>query len=235
MTNWSYKVVVVMNGIVRPTFLNLPEDKQVRIIEAALAEFADKGYQQASLNVIVAASGIAKGSLYQYFTDKSGIFLYVFDFAIAVVRRLLVQVKESTLQEDFFTRLEKSLLAGLSFIRQYPKIYGLYLKILFDQQVPQRQELLQRVRRYAADYFHSLLRQGLSRGELRPDLPVASAAFLLDAVLDRFLQAASLPAFDVSLGLEQADAQTLQLRIEEFMDLLRHGLGRLGPGPEENC
>lgn len=50
-----------MTQTVRPTFLNLPEDKQARIIEAALTEFADKGYQQASLNTIVAASGICQG------------------------------------------------------------------------------------------------------------------------------------------------------------------------------
>lgn len=221
-----------MAETVRPTFLNLPEDKQARIIEAALNEFADKGYQQASLNVIVAHSGIAKGSLYQYFTDKAGIFLYVFDFAIAVVRRLLVQVKDSTLEEDFFTRLERSLLAGLAFIRQHPKIYGIYLKILFDQQVPQRQELLQRVRQYAADYLHSLLRQGLARGELRPDLPVASTVFLLDALLDRFLQAASIPAFDVVLGLDQADAQVLHQRARELLEVLRRGLA--APPPPAN-
>ncbi len=221
-----------MAETVRPTFLNLPEDKQARIIEAALSEFADKGYQQASLNVIVAHSGIAKGSLYQYFTDKAGIFLYVFDFAIAVVRRLLVQVKDSTLEEDFFTRLERSLLAGLAFIRQHPKIYGIYLKILFDQQVPQRQELLQRVRQYAADYLHSLLRQGLARGELRPDLPVASTVFLLDALLDRFLQAASIPAFDVVLGLDQANAQVLHTRARELLEVLRRGLA--APPPPAN-
>ena len=113
-----------MTEIVRPTFLNLPEAKQARIIEAALAEFADKGYPQASLNVIVARSGIAKGSLYQYFTDKTGIFLYIFDFAISLVRRILVQVKESTREEDFFTRLEKSLLAGVAFISSIPRSTG---------------------------------------------------------------------------------------------------------------
>lgn len=213
-----------MTETVRLTFLNLPEDKQARIIEAALREFADKGYQQASLNVIVANSGIAKGSLYQYFTDKAGLFLYVFDFAIAVVRRLLVQVKDSTVEEDFFCRLEKSLLAGLDFIRQHPQIYRIYLKILFDQQVPQRQELLTRVRQYAADYLQSLLRQGLARGEIRGDVPLASAVFLLDALLDRFLQAAMVPAFDVVLGLEQAEPAVLAQRVEELLDLLRQGL-----------
>jgi TetR/AcrR family transcriptional regulator len=214
-----------MTEIVRATFLNLPEAKQARIIEAALAEFADKGYPQASLNVIVARSGIAKGSLYQYFTDKMGIFLYIFNFAISLVRRLLVQVKENTREQDFFARLEKSLLAGVTFIKQHPKIYGIYLKILFDQQAPQRQELLKAVRQFAADYLQSLLRQGLARGELRPDLPLATTTFFLDALLDRFLQAASVPAFDVVLGLDQATEDELGRRVRELMEILRHGLG----------
>jgi TetR/AcrR family transcriptional regulator len=213
-----------MAEIARPTFLNLPEAKQARIIEAALAEFADKGYPQASLNVIVARSGIAKGSLYQYFTDKTGIFLYIFDFAISLVRRLLVQVKESTLEEDFFTRLEKSLMAGVAFIKQHPKIYGIYLKILFDQQVPQRQELLQKVHQFAAEYLQSLLRRGLERGELRPDLPVATTTFLLEALLDRFLQAVSVPAFDVALGLDRATEEELGRRVRELTAIIRHGL-----------
>lgn len=215
--------------LVRPTFLNLPEAKQARIIEAALEEFADKGYPQASLNVIVARSGIAKGSLYQYFTDKTGIFLYIFDFAISLVRRLLVQVKESTQEEDFFTRLEKSLLAGVAFIRQHPKIYGIYLKILFDQQVPQRQELLQKVHHFAAEYLQSLLRRGLARGELRPDLPLGATTFLLEALLDRFLQAASVPALDVALGLDQAGETEIGLRVRDLVDLVRHGLAAAAP------
>ncbi len=213
-----------MTATVRPTFLNLPPEKRERVIDAALSEFADKGYEQASVNHMVAASGIAKGSLYQYFTDKQGIFLYIFDFAIAVVRRTLLQVKEDTREADFFTRLEQSLLAGVDFIQRHPRLYGIYLKILFDQHVPRRQELLQAVRRFAADYLDSLLRQGLARGELRADLPRATVIFLLDALLDRFLQAASVPAFDVTLGLDQAGPEELAARVRELVELLRRGL-----------
>ena len=56
------------------TFRQLPPDKQERVLDAALAEFADQGYHQASLNRMVAQAGIAKGSLYQYFPNKEGIF-----------------------------------------------------------------------------------------------------------------------------------------------------------------
>jgi|UniRef100_A0A7C3WHH3 AcrR family transcriptional regulator len=213
-----------MAETVRPTFLNLPEAKQEKIIAAALAEFADKGYEQASVNAMVSASGIAKGSLYQYFKDKKGVFLYIFDFAIAMVRRTLLRVKEETRADDFFTRLEKSLWAGVDFIRRHPRIYNLYLKILFDQRIPEREKLLKAVRRFAADYLSSLVRQGVARGEIRPDLPANTAVFLLDAVLDRFLQATCVPAFDVTLGLDQADEEEIRARVQELVGLLKSGL-----------
>jgi TetR/AcrR family transcriptional regulator len=210
-----------MAETVRSTFLNLPEAKQEKILDAALAEFADKGYEQASVNVMVSASGIAKGSLYQYFTDKKGIFLYIFDFAISRVRRTLVKVKEETAGDDFFTRLEKSLLTGVDFIRRHPRIYNVYLKILFDQRVPEREKLLKAVRQFAADYLGSLVRQGVTRGEIRADLPEPTVIFLLDALFDRFLQATCVPAFDVALGLDRAREAEIQARVQELVALLR--------------
>jgi len=209
----------------RTTFLNLPQEKQERVVTAALEEFADKGYQQASLNTMVAASGIAKGSIYQYFKDKQSLFLYIFEVAIGVVRRTLLKVKEDTREEDFFVRLEKSLLAGMDFIERHPRVYGIYLKILYDQQVPRRPELLRAVRRFAAEYLGSLVRQGLVQGELRADLSQESAIFVLDALLDRFLQAVALPAFDVTLGLDQAGPEERRARVKELVNVLKAGLG----------
>jgi AcrR family transcriptional regulator len=208
----------------RNTFLNLPAEKQERVLAAALGEFSDKGYAQASVNAMVSALGIAKGSIYQYFKDKRSLFLYIFEFAIGMVRRTLLTVKEETREEDFFLRLEKSLMAGVDFIHRHPRVYGLYLKILFDQHVPKRQELLRAVRRFAAEYLGSLVRQGQARGELRADLPAGAVIFLLDALLDRFLQATALPSFDVTLGLDQAGPEEMRRRVGELVNLLKAGL-----------
>lgn len=206
------------------TFRHLPPAKQERVLDAALAEFADQGYQGASLNRLVAQAGIAKGSLYQYFPNKEGVFYYVFRYALKLVRRTLTAVKEETLEQDFFTRLEQSLLAGVRFLREHPRIYSLYLKIQFDNNVPFREELLAAVRRHASEYFESLVRRARARGELRPGVPAPAALFLLDAVFDRFLQAAAIPALDANLGLNQAGEAAVRRRVRELMDLLKEGL-----------
>ena len=219
-----YDQMVMTSEPALATFRHLPRDKQERVLAAALAEFADRGYHAASLNRLVAQAGIAKGSLYQYFPNKEGIFRHIFQFALGLVRRTLTAVKEETLKENFFTRLEKSLLAGVRFSREHPRVFSLYLKIQFDKNVPCREEFLAAVRRHATEYFGSLVRRARSRGELRPGLPAAAALFLLDAVFDRFLQAAAVPALDVTLGLHQAPEELIRQRVRELMNLLREGL-----------
>lgn len=206
------------------TFRQLPPDKQERVLDAALAEFADQGYQAASLNRLVAQAGIAKGSLYQYFPNKEGIFRHIFQFALKQVRRTLTTVKEETLEENFFVRLEKSLLAGVRFLREHPRVFSLYIKIQFDKNMPFRDEFLAAVRRHAAEYFASLVRRAKSRGELRPGVPEPAVLFLLDALFDRFLQAAAVPALDVTLGLHQAPEEMIRKRIRELVGLLQEGL-----------
>ena len=54
----------------KETFLNLPEEKRNRILDAAIQEFAANPYDVASISNIVRKVGIAKGSFYQYFEDK---------------------------------------------------------------------------------------------------------------------------------------------------------------------
>ena len=47
-----------------------PEDKERKIIEAAIKIFAQKGYRQAKISDIARQAGIAHGSVYTYFKNK---------------------------------------------------------------------------------------------------------------------------------------------------------------------
>lgn len=53
-----------------------------RILVAATAHFAERGYDAASLNDIAAAVGIRKASLYTHFASKDELFLMVFEDAV---------------------------------------------------------------------------------------------------------------------------------------------------------
>ena len=51
-------------------FLLLSKEKQKKILDAAMYEFAESGFQKASTNRIVQAAGIGKGMLFYYFDSK---------------------------------------------------------------------------------------------------------------------------------------------------------------------
>ncbi len=209
----------------KKTFFNLPEEKQRRVLETALEEFSEKGYQGASINLIVSKLGIAKGSIYQYFNDKKSLFLYIFEYAVELVRRRLKQVKQETREAQTFERIRHSLLAGVDFIKGHPYIYRGYLKILFDREVPFRQELLKKIRLFSSEYLTSLLTEGRERGEIRKDIDLETMVFLLDAVMDRFLQAYVVSYLDSGLDLHQAKRSELERRIDGLVEVIRMGIG----------
>jgi len=57
----------------RPRRIN-PEARRRAILEAALAEFAERGYAAARLDDVAARAGVAKGTLYLYFAHKEALF-----------------------------------------------------------------------------------------------------------------------------------------------------------------
>jgi AcrR family transcriptional regulator len=206
------------------TFENLPPNKQERILDGALSEFADKGYARASLNTLVARLGIAKGSIFQYFTDKAGLFRHVFDFAVQRVKDHLRQVRESTRGLDFSSRLHLSMAAGLELIEENPRLFNLYLRIMFEGDIPFRAQLLNSILVFGRDYLVDLLREGVADGELDPELDLELAAFVVEAVLERFLVASAVEHLDPGLGLYRADPEAARERAAQVVELLKKGL-----------
>lgn len=102
-------------------FLNLDSEKQNRILNAAINEFAEKGYENASTNEIVKDAGISKGLLFHYFKNKKQLFLFLYDYCIDV--SMTEFYKKIDLNErDFFVRLRQIHLIKAELLNKYPKM-----------------------------------------------------------------------------------------------------------------
>lgn len=60
----------------KQTFINLPENKKEKIMEAARKEFSRVSFYEASISNIIKEAGISRGSFYQYFEDKEDAFFF---------------------------------------------------------------------------------------------------------------------------------------------------------------
>lgn len=61
------------------TFFNLPEDKRIRILDAAKQEFTENVLLKSRVSNIIKNAGIPRGSFYQYFEDLEDLYYYVID------------------------------------------------------------------------------------------------------------------------------------------------------------
>ncbi|MDH6365346.1 AcrR family transcriptional regulator [Enterococcus sp. PF1-24] len=89
------------------TFLNLPIEKQQRLMEAAKIEFSRAPLKEASIANIIKLAGIPRGSFYQYFTDKEDLYFYYYD----------------QLQRDTRLEFEEALIAADGDILQAADVY----------------------------------------------------------------------------------------------------------------
>lgn len=206
------------------TFQNLDPAKKEAIIQTALHEFGENGYQGASLNAMVRRLGIAKGSIYQYFGGKEGLFLFIFDRSMEQVKQYLRAVRDTSLSQPLARRLHMTLAEGVRFIEGYPEIYTLYVTLHHDRSLPMREQLLKAIRAYSLGFIGSFLEQAQIRGELRPDLDLHTAGFMIDAIMDRFLLARALAHMAEGTDIFHAETSTVQHWIDRIVRMICLGV-----------
>lgn len=106
----------------KDTFNNLSDDKKRKIFEAAVQEFSNRRFSEASINQIVKAAGISRGSFYQYFNDKEDIYLYMLEEILKEKRALIIQTEAFNPDADVFETY-------LHYIRVWGRIKPEYNKI----------------------------------------------------------------------------------------------------------
>jgi len=160
----------------KETFFNLPEEKQNRIIEAALDEFAGQSYEKARVTVIAQKAEIATGSFYQYFQDKKDLFKYIADKMASkkldYIDQDMSQKKEDQKKEDydFIQLLREMYLSGFNFARENPRLVALGNNILKNEEL--RQEIWKEQEQETSQFFQRMLEEGQQKGDLDPEIDI---------------------------------------------------------------
>ena len=151
-------------------------------------EFGSHGYGPASMNRLVRMAGISKGSIFKYFGTKAGLFDYVYRSILEEVKTLLRTLREGSLKEPFFLRIEKVLRAGLDFTNHHPLSSAIYYRVIYTGDGPKGSRLRHQVQSASREFIQTLIEDGIRSGELRQDLDPFRTAFFIQSVFDSYLQ-----------------------------------------------
>jgi AcrR family transcriptional regulator len=215
----DYQVIREKPVMPKDTFFNLPEDKRQSICDVAIEEFAEYSFDQASINRIVARSGIAKGSFYQYFDDKKDLFLYLARLAAEAKAGYISPVMRNPDEHDFFTLLREAYISGIQFAAEHPEYAAISKKILEDKDSPTYRELMGENLPHAYEFFETLLENAVAKGEVRADIDTKMLAYLFVSMNAHIVE---YHMEHVSYEYDEGMFETL----DKFVDLLRSGIGR---------
>ncbi len=205
-------------------FQRLSEEKQSRILNAAVTQFAQHGYDQTSMNCVVREAGISKGSLFQYFNSKFDLFDTVVSYAMRLVKSRLRDQREATKDQPFSLRLTRVLETGFHFIREHPLLSRIYFQMLHSGKAPYSEGKLSGMHRESVGFLGRLIKEGIERGDLRNDLDVDKTAFLLNSVMLQLLHAFYTEHIDSGYGLYSGGEQDIQDWIKTAVDVFVNGL-----------
>jgi AcrR family transcriptional regulator len=209
----------------RPTTGPRSAAKRDRIVEAAMAAFAERGYQGARVEDIATELGIAKGSVFQHFGSKAGLFLAAYRRAAESLPAWL-DAPDGIRAEGFWAVLTYWLERTQHLIHEDWIPYRVSLVGNYGTDLELRREINRFL--VSEDPYGTLefIEFGVERGDLRADLDVEMAASMLDWLAGGFQDALVTKELDPGLFHRHANADERRVeRTDLFVDLLRRAIG----------
>ncbi len=165
----------------KATFLNLPKEKIDKIVSVAIDEFTKYSYDSASINRIVVGADIAKGSFYQYFTDKLDLYSYIVEVAENKRKSyILKDVKEQT-YVSFYKSLKDIWLADLKFTIDFPKHSSILLDFRKSNNIELKKEVLKNMSE-ANSVLEDLVLKGIANMDIDDVIEPKLYTYLLESL-----------------------------------------------------
>lgn len=165
----------------KDTFTRIPEEKQRRILDAAVAEFAANGFPRANINVIAQKAGISIGAMYKYFGSKEDLFLTIIERAHGLLADVLEEIDRSP--GDIFQKIEKMVRAAQTYARQFPELHQIYLDMTSEGLSHLSRKLSGKMETVSARFYEKLIRMAMEQGMVGRGVDPHVTALCLDNLI----------------------------------------------------
>jgi TetR/AcrR family transcriptional regulator len=222
---------IASNPVIPPLYIRQrvtrprSEAKRTRIVETAMHHFAENGYHAARVGDIAATLGIAKGSIFQHFGSKDGLFFEVYKRAVRSFSKYL-DAPADVRSDGFFSVLHYWLIHTEHMLHEDWIPYRIALLGNYGTDLTLKREINRFL--MAEDPYGTVafVRFGLERGELREDMDVEMIVSILDWTMERFQDALLTAELDPGLFRKQGEMpEKKDARIQQFLAVLQRAVG----------
>lgn len=191
-----------------------PLTAKPELFQAALDEFSQKSFHEASLNDMLKAVKMNKGSFYHRFYDKTDLYFCMVEMiAIDKMEYMRGKIDVPQMPLDFFEQLQLFAISGLEYARHEKRYYNFWRNYL-SENAELRNTIKQTFPGFGDDLFEQLVSEAVISGHLSTKY---SNEFICKTISIYFY---NLDAF-LTDNLEDKDIVSI---IKQFICFLKHGL-----------
>lgn len=182
------------------------------LYEAAVNEFAEKRYEQASLNDILKNAGMSKGSFYHHFGDKFGLYLSMIDI---IAQKKLAHFYPLLSQKNsagFFDRLKEIMKGTMGFMLSDRRLHRIFNNIM-EEGEDFRQKLYGF---FPAGYFQAFydhIRAAIKSGEIATPYPPELVVNIIEIIFSNLHKL-----------IPDGNPENLINTANQVVDIIRHGI-----------
>ncbi|NLC53972.1 MAG: TetR/AcrR family transcriptional regulator [Firmicutes bacterium] len=160
------------------SFRKLPADKQEKILQTAILEFAEHGFEGANINVIAKKAGISVGSMYKYFKNKHELYMMTVSISVAKLNTALNEI--INLKMDFLRTVEQIIRAIQLHSRENIYLTKLYNQMTTENNTEFVQKIVAQMEGLTAQLYAAFIEEAQKNGAARRDIDPRYFAFFLD-------------------------------------------------------
>ncbi len=191
-----------------------PLDESPALYEAALTAFSEHSFQDASLNDILKAAGMNKGSFYYRFRDKMELYLSLLYRVGMEKMRLFQEHDVSGTSGGFFEEFRNMALLGLLLTKKDAR-FTVFMRRIMQEDPAVRERITDCFGDMRGELLGDMVERAKSSGEFRRDLPTQTTVFVIETLLNHM---------DALVPPDWNDESVLQA-VDQLLDVVRSGVG----------
>lgn len=209
----------------KETFTNLNEEKQENIMRAAIKKFSSQGYEKSNIGDIAKDAGVAKGSMYQYFENKKGLFLYSLKWAMELLMKKYskyMTVPDKNI--NIFDYLYNSSRDAMIQMREEREAVIFIQDVFLGKYRNLMDESMEYMMKVSDDYLYEIIRQGKENGFIRKDMDDKLLSLYITAVSLKFKEYIMSRARNSGEDIIDEPFEEYEKELKDMIELLKHGL-----------
>lgn len=212
----------------KDTLLNLEEEKRNKIIEAAIKEFSQKGYEKGNVGSIAKNAGVSKGSMYQYFNNKGDVYLYCIEKAYEIALKYVDKVTKDCYKMSIFDYIYLSFKNTWSFLIDERDVYVLLQTAVMDTNNVMREKVIEIINNDSKKIFEDVVKNiniNKEKGLIKTDISTDLILMYVTAIISKFKENMLIMANKKGKEFYETSFDEYEPVIKDMISLIKNGIG----------